>query len=216
MLAHLGSGASLAAILDGRPIDTTMGFTPNSGVMMGTRSGDVEPGVLLYLLRNERMSPDALDELLSRRSGLVGVSETSPDMRDLLERETADPRAADAVALFCHQARKAIGALAATIGGLDTLVFSGGIGEKSAAVRARVAAGPEHLGVHVDDARNAADAPVISTDASRCVVRVIPTNEESVIARDTLRVLQHGSDGSVDSSRESRPLKQVGDGEKKT
>jgi acetate kinase len=189
ILAHLGSGASLTAVLEGRSVDTTMGFTPTSGVMMGTRSGDLDPGVLLHLLRTEGLSVDALDELLNRRSGLLGVSASSPDMRDLLAREAHDAAAADAVALFCHQARKAIGALATTIGGLDTLVFSGGIGERSAPVRARLARGLEHLGVHVDEARNAADAPVISPSGSPCTVRVLRTDEASIIARETLDVL---------------------------
>jgi acetate kinase len=189
ILAHLGSGASLAGLFDRRSMDTTMGFTPTSGIMMATRSGDVDPGVLLYLLRTERMTVDALDELINRGSGLLGVSESSPDMRDLLAREPNDPRAADAVALFCHQARKAVGALAATLGGIDTLVFSGGIGENAPPVRARIAQGLEHLGVQVDDARNDVDAPLISTDASTCAVRVIRTDEESMIARETLDVL---------------------------
>jgi acetate kinase len=189
VLAHLGSGASLTAVLGGRSIDTTMGFTPSSGIPMGTRAGDLDPGVILYLLRSARMSPDELDELLNRRSGLLGVSGASPDMRDLLSREADDPRAADAVALFCHQAKKAIGALAATLGGIDTLVFSGGIGERAAPVRARIARGLEHLGVHVDDACNEAGRPVISTDESPCSVRVIVTDEESMIARETRRVL---------------------------
>jgi acetate kinase len=189
VLAHLGSGASLTAVLEGRSIDTTMGFTPTSGIPMGTRAGDLDPGVLLYLLRSERMSADALDDLLNRRSGLLGVSGSSPDMRDLLSREADDPRAADAVALFCHQARKAIGALAATLGGIETLVFSGGIGEHAPPVRARIARGLEHLGIHVDDARNEAGEPIISASASTCAVRVIPTDEESVIARETCRVI---------------------------
>jgi acetate kinase len=189
VLAHLGAGASLCAVVGGRSIDTTMGFTPTSGIPMGTRSGDLDPGVLLYLLRDERMSVDALDDLLNRRSGLLGVSGSSPDMGDLLAREADDPRAADAVALFCHQAKKAIGALAATLGGLDTIVFSGGIGERAAPVRARIARGLEHLGVHLDDARNEAGAPIVSTDASRCTVRVLRTDEESIIARETLHVL---------------------------
>jgi acetate kinase len=189
VLAHLGSGASLCAVLDGCSVDTTMGFTPTSGIAMGTRSGDLDPGVLLHLMRSERMGADALDDLLNRRSGLLGISETSPDMRDLLAREADDPRAADAVALFCQQAKKAIGALAATLGGVDTLVFSGGIGALAAPVRARVAAGLEHLGIQLDGARNDAGAPVVSTDASRCTVRVVRTDEESIIARETLLVL---------------------------
>jgi len=194
VLAHLGSGASLAAVLDGACVDTTMAFTPNSGVPMGTRTGDLDPGVLVHLLRTEHRDADALDRLLSKESGLLGVSGASADMRDLLAREAADPAAADAVALFVRGVHKAVGALATTIGGLDTLVFSGGIGEHAAPVRARVCAALTHLGVELDPARNAAGAraPVISTDASACTVRVIPTDEEAVIARETIRVLSEG------------------------
>jgi acetate kinase len=188
VLAHLGSGASLAAVHEGRCVDTTMGFTPNSGIPMGTRSGDLDPGVILYLLRQGRLDADVLDDLLSRKSGLLGVSETSADMRDLLARRATDLRAADAVALFCHHARKAVGALAAVLGGIDTLVFSGGIGEKAAPVRAEVARGLEHLGIRLDEARNAAPNPVISAEGSACTVRVIRTDEESIIARDTIRL----------------------------
>ena len=192
VLAHLGSGASLVALQNGQSVETTMGFTPTSGVPMGTRTGDIDPGVLLYLLRAEHMSVDSLDDLLNHRAGLLGVSESTSDVRDLLAREATDPRAADALALFCHRARQAIGALAATIGGLDTLVLSGGIGENSAPVRARILRGLEHLGVHLDDQRNGAGAPVISTDGSACTVRVLHTNEEAIIVRETLRALQGG------------------------
>jgi acetate kinase len=188
VLAHLGSGASLAAVRERHCVDTTMGFTPNSGVPMGTRSGDLDPGIILYMLRTGRLGTEALDDVLSRHSGLLGVSETSADMRDLLERQSGDLRAADAVALFCHQVRKAIGALATTLGGVETLVFAGGIGENSAAVRWQIAQGLEHLGVHLDEARNQGSAPVISVEGSACTVRVIRTDEESIIARETLRV----------------------------
>jgi acetate kinase len=189
VLAHLGSGSSLAAVLDGRCVDTTMGFTPNSGVPMGTRSGDLDAGLILHLLRQDGLDPAVLDDLLSRHSGLLGVSETSSDMRVLLASEAADPRAADAVALFCWQVRKAVGALATTIGGVDTLVFAGGIGENAPVVRARVCAGLEHLGIALDADRNAVSAPVISRDAGACTVRVIRTDEQIVIARETLRIL---------------------------
>jgi acetate kinase len=189
VLAHLGAGASLTAVMDGRSVDTTMGFTPTSGIPMGTRSGDLDPGVLVYLLRSEGMSADALDDLVNRRSGLLGVSGSSPDMRDLLALEALDPYAAEAVALFCYQAKKAVGALAAALGGIDTLVFSGGIGERSGPVRARIARGLEHLGVHLDHARNEAGAPVVSADTSPCTVRVLATDEESIIARETREVL---------------------------
>jgi acetate kinase len=167
ILAHLGSGASLAACRDGRCVDTTMGFTPTSGVPMGTRSGDVEPGVLLHLLR-QGMSASELDAMLNHASGLLGVSGTSADMRDLLAAEASDPRAADAVALFVWQVTKAAGGLATTIGGLETLVFAGGIGEHAAPIRDRIAAGLAHLGSFA--------------------VRVIPTDEESILARETVRI----------------------------
>jgi acetate kinase len=188
VLAHLGSGASLAAVHEGRGVDTTMAFTPNSGVAMGTRSGDLDPGVVLYLLRKGRFDADAANDLLSRRSGLLGLSETSGDMRDLLASRATDARAADAIALFCHQVRKAIGALAATLGGIDTLVFAGGIGENAPPVRAEVVRGLEHLGMRLDEGRNDAGDAVISANTSPCTVRVIRTDEESIIAREAMRL----------------------------
>jgi acetate kinase len=190
VLAHLGSGASLAAVHERQCVDTTMSFTPNSGVPMGTRSGDLDPGLVLYMQRAGALAADAMDDILSRRSGLLGVSETSPDMRDLLAREGTDARAADAVALFCYGVRKAIGALAAVLGGIDTLVFAGGIGENAPVVRARAVQGLDHLGIHLDIERNGANAAVVSTDLGRCAVRVIHTDEETVIARETLRVIE--------------------------
>ena len=190
VLAHLGAGASLAAVRDGRGVETTMSFTPTAGIPMATRSGDLDPGVMLYLLRDQRMTPDELDDLVNHRSGLLGISESSGDMRDLLGREASDPRAADAVDVFCYRARQAIGALAAALGGLDTLVFSGGIGENAAPVRARILQGLEHLGAYLDGARNDAGAPVISTDASACTVRVLRTDEESIVVEQTLRTLR--------------------------
>jgi len=192
ILAHLGSGASMAAVLDGRCMDTTMGLTPAGGLVMGTRSGDLDPGVLLYLLRTEGLTIDQLDELVNHQSGLIGLSETTSDMRDLLEREDKDVRAAEALELFCYQARKWIGALAAAIGGLDTLVFAGGVGENAPAVRARICDGLEFLGVHLDSARNAANADCISRDASRPWVRVIPVDEEVMIARSVRQILDLG------------------------
>jgi acetate kinase len=193
VLAHLGAGASLAAVRDGRAVDTTMSFTPNSGVPMATRSGDLDPGVLVHLARTEKTSVDALDEMLSRRAGLLGVSGVSADMRELLALEKAHAASADAVALFCHSVRKAIGALAATLDGIDTLIFSAGIGERAPLVRTRITAGLTHLGVEIDPAKNDANAPVISTDASRCTVRVIATDEESIIARETQRLVRGGT-----------------------
>lgn len=193
VLAHLGSGASLAAVVDGRCVDTTMGFTPTGGVMMGTRTGDLDPGVVVHLLRNERMDAETLNDLVNKRSGLLGVSGTTGDMAELLSREASDPNAAEAVALFCRTVTKAVGALAAVLGGVDTLVFTGGIGEHAAPVRARIAEGLSHLGIHIDAKRNEAAAPVVSPDGGACTVRVIPTDEESVLARQTLATISEGS-----------------------
>jgi acetate kinase len=189
IVAHLGGGCSMTAVHHGRSIDTTMGFSPAGGLMMGTRPGDLDPGVLLYALRELRMSQEDLNRLINRESGLAGVSGTSSDMRDLLAREATDPRAASAVELFCYLARKSVGALAAALGCLDTLVFTGGIGEHSAAIRERVAGGLEGLGVAIDPARNASGAAVISSDASRVTVRVMATNEDLILARHARRFL---------------------------
>jgi len=186
VLAHLGAGASMAAVRGGKCVDTTMAFTPTAGLMMGTRAGDLDPGVLLYLMRNEGMTAKQIDDLVNRQSGLLGVSGLSSDMRELLERESTDPHAAEAVELFCYQARKYAAAMAAAAGGLDTLVFAGGIGERSAPIRARICAGLEFLGVHIDPSRNASHGPVISPEGSPVTVRVIPTDEEIAIARETL------------------------------
>jgi acetate kinase len=190
VMAHLGSGASLCAARDGRSVDTTMGFTPTGGIPMGTRTGDLDPGVLLHVLRTESPSVAALDDLVNKRSGLRGVSGGSADMRELLAREPSDTAAVDAVAMFCMGVRKAVGALAAALDGLDTLVFAAGIGENAPPVRARVCAGLSHLGVELDRARNDAGAAVISTDASACRVRIVRTDEQAVIARATAAILQ--------------------------
>jgi acetate kinase len=189
VVAHLGNGASLAAIRDGSSIDTTMGLTPAGGIMMGTRSGDLDPGVLVHLLAHQGYDTAAIERLVDRESGLLGVSGISGDMRELLAARAADPRAAEAVALFCYQVRKQIGAFAAALGGLDTLVFTGGIGEHAAPVRWDVCRDLEQLGIRLDAARNAAHAPVIGVDDSPCIVRVVPTNEDLMIARHTRRVL---------------------------
>jgi acetate kinase len=192
ILAHLGAGASLAAVRGGKCIDTTMAFTPTSGLMMGSRTGDLDPGVLLYLLRTERMTVEQIDDLVNRQAGLLGISETSLDMRDLLHREHNDHRAAEAVALFCYLASKWIGALCAALGGgLDTLVFAGGIGENSPEIRGRICQGLGFLGIEMDQAQNAANSPLISTNASHAAVRVIRTDEESVIAKAVYRILAH-------------------------
>jgi acetate kinase len=192
ILAHLGNGASLAAVRDGKPVDTSMSFTPTAGVPMSTRSGDLDPGLLWYLARTEKMSAKEFNEMVNFQSGLLGVSEISSDMRDLLDRETQDVRASEAVALFCYQVKKWIGAFAAALGGLDTLVFAGGIGEKAPVVRARICDGLGFLGIELEEKQNAANAGVISTDGSRVAVRVMHTDEEWMIANTVCRVLGLG------------------------
>ena len=189
ILAHLGNGASLAAVHDGKPVDTSMGFTPTAGVLMSTRSGDLDPGLVWYLARTEGVDAKQFNEMVNFHSGLLGVSETSSDMHDLLELEAGDVRAAEAVALFCYQVKKWIGAFAAALGGLDTLVFAGGIGENAPKVRARVSDGLGFLGIELEKKENAANAGVISSDASRVTVRVIHTDEELTIAKMVCRVL---------------------------
>jgi acetate kinase len=193
ILAHLGNGASLAAVLDGAPVDTSMGFTPAAGVPMGTRSGDLDPGLVSYLARSEDMSPQQFDDMINFKSGMLGISETSSDMRELLDREAQDVRAAEAVSLFCYQIRKWIGAFAATLGGLDQLVFAGGVGENAPQVRSRICHRLGFLGVDLDETRNAANAPLISPAAGRVKVRVIHTDEELMIASAVTRILALGS-----------------------
>jgi acetate kinase len=192
ILAHLGNGASLAAVRGGKSVDTSMSFTPAAGVPMSTRSGDLDPGLAWYLARTENMAAEQFNRMVNSESGLLGISETSSDMRDLLERESQDVRAAEAVALFCYQIKKWIGAFAAALGGLDTLVFAGGIGENAPAVRARVCDGLGFLGIELDEQRNATNERVISAAASRVAVRVIHTDEESIIAKSVCRVLGLG------------------------
>jgi acetate kinase len=187
ILAHLGNGASLAAVRDGRSIDTSMGFTPTAGLVMSTRSGDLDPGLAPYLARTEQMTTQQFYDMVNHKSGLLGVSETSSDMRDLLDHEKTDVRAAEAVTLFCYQAKKWIGSFAAALGGLDTVVFSGGIGENAWPVRARICEGLDFLGIELNESRNAEAAPVISNDTRRVTVRVIRTDEELMIARSVLR-----------------------------
>jgi acetate kinase len=187
ILAHLGNGASLAAVRDGKSMDTSMGFTPTAGLVMSTRSGDLDPGLAPYLARTEKMTTQQFYKMVNHESGLLGVSETSSDMRDLLDHEKGDVRAAEAVALFCYQAKKWIGSFAAVLGGLDTLVFAGGIGENAAFVRSRICEGLNFLGIELDESRNAQAAPAISVTGGRVTVRVIRTDEELMIARSVLR-----------------------------
>ncbi len=187
ILAHLGNGASLAAVRDGKCIDTSMGFTPAGGLVMGSRTGDLDPGVAWHLMQKEKLTPEQFNRLINHQSGLAGVSETSSDMRDLMEHEAEDVRAAEAVSLFCYQTRKWIGAFAAALGGLDTLVFSAGIGENSPEVRARICDGLGFLGVGIDKARNSANADVISAEGP-VSVRVMHTDEQTMIARAVCRL----------------------------
>jgi acetate kinase len=198
IVAHLGSGASLTAVAGGRSLDTTMGFSPTGGIVMSTRTGDLDPSVLLFLLERHHNSAAELRRLVNQQSGLLGVSGSTGDMRELLAIEASDARAADAVALFCYTARKHLGGLVAVLGGVDTLVFTGGIGEHAAPIRDRVCAGLEGIGIVLDPVRNARGDPVISSEASRAVVRVIAANEELMIAKHVRRLL--ASDGVDDVS----------------
>jgi acetate kinase len=189
ILAHLGNGASLAAVYEGKSVDTSMGFTPTGGVVMSSRSGDLDPGLVWYLTRTEKITAKKFNEMVNFQSGLLGISETSSDMQALLKLENEDVRAAEAVAVFCYQVKKWIGAFAAALGGLDTLVFAGGIGENAPAVRTRICARLGFLGIELEEKQNAANAAVISTQASQVAVRVMHTDEEWMIAKTVSRVL---------------------------
>jgi len=189
ILAHLGNGASLAAVHHGKSMDTSMSFTPTVGVPMGTRSGDLDPGLVWYLSRTDGLDANQFNEMVNFKSGLLGISETSSDMRVLLDHEIQDVRAAEAVALFCYQVKKWIGAFAAALGGLDTLVFAGGIGENAPTVRARICERLEFLGIELEKTQNIANSSMISVAASRVSVRVIHTDEEWMIAHTVCGVL---------------------------
>jgi acetate kinase len=194
IIAHLGNGASLAAVLGGKSVDTTMGFTPAAGVPMSTRAGDLDPGLVLYLAKTNGMDAVAFDRMVNHESGLLGISEISSDVSDLLKREPTDRRAAEALALFCYSVRKAIGALAAVLDGLDILVFTGGIGENSPIIRERICDGLGFVGVELDTTFNAGGAPIISNGTSRVQVRVIATDEEAIIAQAVAAVLSQRND----------------------
>ena len=189
ILAHLGSGASLAAVKDGKSLDTSMGFTPASGLPMSTRSGDLDPGVAWYLMQFEKLTPRQFSHLINHESGLLGISEISSDMRELMKVEDTNGYAKDAIELFCYQTKKWIGSYAAVLGGLETLVFSGGIGEHSPEVRSKICDSLEFLGIELCEIKNANNEAIISTEASRVTVRVITTNEEVMIARLVNHVL---------------------------
>jgi acetate kinase len=195
IIAHLGSGASMTAARNGVSLDTTMGFTPTGGLVMGTRSGDLDPGVALYLLEERKLDATALRQLFTAEAGMLGVSGVSGDMRDLLEQSATNPRAATAVTLFCYQARKYLGALAAALGGVETLVFTGGIGERAVVVRQRICAELDFLGVRVDTARNVANAAIISVEGGPVTIRVMQSDEDRMIARHTHRLIQAGKGG---------------------
>jgi len=189
ILAHLGNGASVAAVRDGKSIDTSMGFTPTAGLVMSTRSGDLDPGLVYYLARTEGMSAARFQRMVNHESGLLGISGTSSDVRDLLAREGSDARAAEALALFCYQVKKWIGSFAAVLGGLDTLVFAGGIGENAPLIRKRICDGLGFLGVQLNQNRNVKGAPLVSPDGGGVKVRIIRTDEELMIARSVTRTL---------------------------
>lgn len=188
ILAHLGAGCSLAAVHDGRCVETSMAFTPTAGLVMATRTGDLDPGAIIHLLRIENLSADALESLVNRQSGLLGLSETSSDVRDLLQRENEDPRAKQALDVFCYQVRKWIGAYAAALEGLDTLVFSAGIGENSPVIRSRICSGLRHLGIFLDEWHNSRNDVQISDPGAAVTVRVIRTDEESMIVGEVIRL----------------------------
>ncbi len=190
VIAHLGNGASMAAVRDGRSVDTTMGFTPAGGLMMSTRSGDLDPGVIFFLLREKNLDAESVARLINEQSGLAGVSGRSGDMEELLSQEKESAAAVDAVNLFCYLARKFLGALAFALGGLDTVVFTGGIGEKSPAVRARICAGLEFAGLKLEEERNRDNAGLISAAGSAVSVRVMKAGEELMIARHAARLMR--------------------------
>ncbi len=183
VFAHLGSGASMAAVHNGKPIDTTMAFTPTAGLVMSTRPGDIDPGLLVYLLRVEKLSPEQMDDYVSNQCGLLGISATSADIRDLQAAAPTDPRAHDALHLFCYTATKFIAALATTMNGLDSLIFSAGIGEHAPQIRAQICKNLTFLGLELDQQNNTTNAPLISAKQSRIKVRIIPTDEELIIAQ---------------------------------
>lgn len=189
ILAHLGNGASLTAVHDGKPIDTTMGFSPTSGIMMGTRSGDLDPELSFFLVQNEQITSKQFQEMVNKKSGLLGVSEISSDLRDLLALEKKDLRAAEAIELFCYQIKKQIGAFAAALHGLDALVFSGGIGEHAPSIRERICAGLDFLGIVLDEKKNQKNEFLISSKEAHVNVRIIPTDEELMLAKSAISFL---------------------------
>lgn len=189
IFAHLGSGASLTAVKNGHVLDTTMSFTPASGIPMSTRSGDLDPGIVDFLSRQAGMNAEQFNHLVHFESGLLGVSELTADMKQLIERRDESPQAKDAVDLFCYQTRKAIGSLTAVLGGLDSLVFAGGIGDQAPLIRDWICQDLDYLGLKIDDQRNHNQAFLISADDSRIGVHVMHTDEAAVIADQTRQLL---------------------------
>lgn len=189
IIAHLGNGCSMSAVHNGISIETTMGFTPAGGLIMSTRSGDLDPGVLVYLQKYKQMSSSEINDLVNKRSGLYALSESESDMKELFVRSASDERASMAIEIFCYQARKFIGALTAALEGIDLLVFTGGIGERSPRIRENICQGFAYLGISLDKQRNEKSEPCISTDDSIVSVQIIPTNEDLMIAHHTFRIL---------------------------
>jgi acetate kinase len=197
IIAHLGNGASMAAFRRGKSMDTTMGFTPAGGLVMSTRSGDLDPGVIVYLLKDKGMDATAVNRMVNNQAGLLGVSGISSDMKVLLDEEPRNPHAAEAVELFCYQARKFLGALSAVLGGLDTLIFTGGIGENAPSIRERICKDTEFLGIRFDKELNRENASIISRNGSSATVRVMKTNEELMIARHTYDHIKNTTSAAV-------------------
>ncbi len=189
IIAHLGNGASMVAVKNGKGVDTTMGFTPTGGLMMSTRSGDLDPGIITYLLEEKGITPQKLNEMINKKSGLYGVSGISSDMKELLEKEAENPHAADAINLFCYQAKKYLGAMASVLEGVGTIIFTGGIGENSPEIRKRICSGMEFLGIQLDLSKNETNSSIISIAETPTTVRVIKTNEELMIARHTYCII---------------------------
>lgn len=212
LLAHLGNGASMAAVRMGKSLDTTMGFTPTGGLMMGTRSGDLDPGVLLYLIRSKQMDALRLSQVLNDESGLRGVSGLSSDMQELIQQQLHQQSAAQAIDLFCYLARKQVGAMTTVLNGLDTLIFTGGIGENAPAIRAKICDQLEFLGIVIDPERNKRNAAVISPEGYTPVVRIIATNEELQIARHSRRFLSLNQSHSRNFSFDNAPNTNTPDG----
>lgn len=195
IIAHLGNGASMVAVKNEKGVDTTMGFTPTGGLMMSTRSGDLDPGIITYLLEEKKITPLKLNEMINKKSGLYGVSGISSDMRELLKKETENPDAADAINLFCYQAKKYLGAMTSVLGGVDNIIFTGGIGENSPEIRKRICNGLLYLGIHLDLNQNETNSSIISIAGAPTTVRVTKTNEELMIARHTNQVIDKRNKG---------------------